>query len=68
MNKTLAKFPALLLILIVGIIAAPSAFASVTIVIQNADPAGVGCPTTAVAVAPAIGRKTSEGNISSRYT
>jgi hypothetical protein len=42
MKKTLAKFPALVLILIVGIIAAPSAFASVTIVIENGDAAGVG--------------------------
>ena len=42
MNKTLAKFPILVFTLIVGIIAVPSAFASVTIVIENGDAAGVG--------------------------
>jgi hypothetical protein len=38
MNKLFPKFPALLLALIVGIIASPSAFGAATIVIQNADP------------------------------
>src|SRR5690349_22513918 len=42
MNKILAKFPALLLTLLVGIIISPSAFAGSTIVIQNGDPAGTG--------------------------
>jgi hypothetical protein len=42
MNRLLAKIPALLLTLMVGLIASSSAFATATIVIQNADAAGVG--------------------------
>ena len=42
MNQVYKKFPALLLTLIVGLMAASTAFASATIVIQNADPAGSG--------------------------
>src|SRR5713101_1806781 len=41
MNRLLAKITALLLTLMVGLIASSSAFAA-TIVIQNADAAGVG--------------------------
>ena len=42
MNRLLAKIPALLLTLTVGLIASSSAFATATIVIQNADAANVG--------------------------
>ena len=42
MNRLLAKIPALLLTLMVGLIASSSAFATATIVIQNNDAAGVG--------------------------
>src|SRR3982750_311768 len=52
MNKFLTKFPALLLAFVVGILAAPAAFASSTIVIENGDSAGVGFndPTPATPV------------------
>ncbi|MDT4952349.1 MAG: hypothetical protein QOJ02_487 [Acidobacteriota bacterium] len=42
MKKIFAKFPALLLTMIVGIIASPSAFGAVTIVIRNVDQGAVG--------------------------
>ena len=42
MNRLLAKIPALLLTLMVGLFASSSAFATATIVIQNNDAAGVG--------------------------
>jgi hypothetical protein len=42
MNRLLAKIPALLLTLMVGLFASSSAFATATIVIQNADAANVG--------------------------
>src|ERR1700694_4975739 len=42
MNRLLAKIPALLLTLMVGLVASSSAFATATIVIQNVDAAGVG--------------------------
>ncbi|MDT5061462.1 MAG: hypothetical protein QOH63_1921, partial [Acidobacteriota bacterium] len=52
MKKIFAKFPALLLTMIMGIIASPSAFGAVTIVIRNGDSAGVGFndPTTVAPV------------------
>jgi hypothetical protein len=52
MNRLLAKIPALLLTLIVGLIASSSAFATATIVIVNNDAAGVGFndPTAAAPV------------------
>src|SRR4051812_10523532 len=42
MNKFLAKFPSLLLTLVVGLIVSPSAFAGANIVIENNDGANVG--------------------------
>src|SRR6267378_6506628 len=42
MDRLLAKIPALMLTLIVGLIASSSAFGSATIVIQNNDMPGVG--------------------------
>jgi hypothetical protein len=42
MNRLLAKIPALLLTLMVGLFASSSAFATATIIIQNNDAAGVG--------------------------
>jgi hypothetical protein len=49
MNRLLAKIPALLLTLIVGLIASSSAFATATIVIQIADDPGVGFNDTTAA-------------------
>src|SRR4051812_28795367 len=52
MKYILAKFPALLLALVVGLIASPAAFGGSTIVIKNNDAAGVGFndPTPAAPV------------------
>jgi hypothetical protein len=52
MNRIFSKFPALLLLLFVSVIAAPNAFGGSTIVIENGDAAGVGFndPTPATPV------------------
>ena len=62
MNRLLAKIPALLLTLIVGLIASSSAFATATIVIQNTDAAGVGFndPTPATPVGGNTGTTVGE--------
>src|SRR5688572_3526675 len=54
MNKLFAKLPALVLTLVVGAMASSTAYGTITIVIENADAAGVGF-NDATAVSPVGG-------------